>query len=185
MGAPCCIIGCFLCCLCTAWKFHKHKIPKFAAQRDITCRGISAGNQHFLQCRTSNAGLPSSVLREMVKWTGELVWCLIVVVSFLEWLHSSVEMRWGTMRESIDRSQLWASIRMPPGCLPIKVLQACPSVRRPWGTPRTHRRNYKTHLTWECLKIPPGWTGNSCRGRGMLGIPWLLCCQPRYLEENG
>ena len=56
----------------------------------------------------------------------------------------------------IKRSQLrWFGHlgRMPPGCLPLEVFQACPTGRIPWGRPRTRWRDYISFLAWEHLKI--------------------------------
>ncbi|KAI3375665.1 hypothetical protein L3Q82_003973 [Scortum barcoo] len=57
----------------------------------------------------------------------------------------------------IERSQLrWLGhlFRMPPGCLPREVFQACPTGRRPWGRPRTRWRDYVSRLAWERLGVP-------------------------------
>lgn len=46
-------------------------------------------------------------------------------------------------------------VRKPPRLLPVEVLWACPSERRPWGRPRTRRRDYISWLTWERLSVLP------------------------------
>ncbi|TWW79900.1 hypothetical protein D4764_10G0009300 [Takifugu flavidus] len=58
----------------------------------------------------------------------------------------------------VERSQMrWLGhlVRMPPGCLPGEVFRACPSGRRPPGSPRTRWRDYVSRLVWERLGIPP------------------------------
>ncbi|CAM4603447.1 unnamed protein product [Leuciscus chuanchicus] len=58
----------------------------------------------------------------------------------------------------IERGQLrWLGhlFRMPPGRLPGKVFQACPTGRRPRGRPRTRWRDYVSRLAWERLSVPP------------------------------
>ncbi len=57
----------------------------------------------------------------------------------------------------IKRSQLrWFRhlARVPPGRLPLEVFRARPTGRRPQGRPRTHWRDYISHLAWERFKIP-------------------------------
>ncbi len=44
---------------------------------------------------------------------------------------------------------------MPPRRLPLKVFRAHTTVRVPRGRPRTHWRDYLSHLAWERLGIPP------------------------------
>ena len=58
----------------------------------------------------------------------------------------------------IERSQMrWLGhlVRMPPGCLPVKVFQARPTGRRPRGRPRTRWRDYVSWLALERLGVPP------------------------------
>ncbi len=58
----------------------------------------------------------------------------------------------------IERGQLrWLGhlFRMPPGRLPGKVFQACPTGRRSRGRPRTRWRYYVSRLAWERLGVPP------------------------------
>lgn len=53
----------------------------------------------------------------------------------------------------VERSQLRFFrhlIRMPPVCLTLVVPEAHWTVRRSWGWPRTHWRDYLPHLAWEC-----------------------------------
>lgn len=45
-------------------------------------------------------------------------------------------------------------MRKPPGDLPMEVLQARPTGRRPWGGPRTRRRGYISRLAWEYVGVP-------------------------------
>jgi len=42
---------------------------------------------------------------------------------------------------------------MPPGRLPLEVLQASPTGRRARGRPRTRWRDYISQLAWERLGI--------------------------------
>uniref|UniRef100_A0A3B5B951 Carbonyl reductase [NADPH] 1-like n=1 Tax=Stegastes partitus TaxID=144197 RepID=A0A3B5B951_9TELE len=56
----------------------------------------------------------------------------------------------------VERSQLrWYGrlIWMPPERLPLEVFQTHPPGRRPWGRPRTRRRDYISRLAWERLGI--------------------------------
>ncbi|KAL6482675.1 hypothetical protein MHYP_G00075470 [Metynnis hypsauchen] len=56
-----------------------------------------------------------------------------------------------------EKSQLrWLGhlIRMPPGCLPLRVYQAQPTGTRPRGRPRTRWRDYISKLAWERLGVP-------------------------------
>ncbi|KAK3528563.1 hypothetical protein QTP70_002803 [Hemibagrus guttatus] len=58
----------------------------------------------------------------------------------------------------IERGQLkWLGhlFRMPPGCLPGEVFRACPTGKRPRGSPRTRWRDYVSRLAWERLGVPP------------------------------
>ncbi len=51
----------------------------------------------------------------------------------------------------VERSQLrWLRhlVRMPPGSLPLEVFRAYLIGRKPWGRPRTHWKNYISHLAW-------------------------------------
>ncbi|KAK3572407.1 hypothetical protein QTP86_032624 [Hemibagrus guttatus] len=43
---------------------------------------------------------------------------------------------------------------MPPGRLPGEVFRACPTGKRPRGTPRTRWRDYVSRLAWERLGVP-------------------------------
>lgn len=42
---------------------------------------------------------------------------------------------------------------MPPRCLPLEVVQACPTGQRPCGSPRTHWRNYISQQPLERLGV--------------------------------
>lgn len=56
----------------------------------------------------------------------------------------------------IERSRLrWFGhlIRMPPRCLPLEVVQSCPTGQRPCGSPRTHWRNYISQRALERLGV--------------------------------
>ena len=45
-------------------------------------------------------------------------------------------------------------VGMHPGRLSWEVFRACPSGRRPWGTPRTYWRDYISWLALERLGVP-------------------------------
>lgn len=56
----------------------------------------------------------------------------------------------------IERSRLrWFGhlIRIPPRCLPLEVVQACPTGQRPCGSPSTHWRNYISQQALERLGV--------------------------------
>ncbi len=56
----------------------------------------------------------------------------------------------------VERSQVrWFEhlVRMPPGHHPLEVFQAHPIGRRPRGRPKTHWRDYISHLAGERLWI--------------------------------
>lgn len=46
-------------------------------------------------------------------------------------------------------------IRTTAGLLPLELVQACQTGRRPRGRPGSHRRDYISLLGWERLGIPP------------------------------
>ena len=70
----------------------------------------------------------------------------------------------------LERSQLrWfghlVRIRMPLERLPRKVLEACPTRRRPRGRPRTRWRDYIDSLALDRLRIPQEEVANVARER--------------------
>ncbi|KAI3358475.1 hypothetical protein L3Q82_014705, partial [Scortum barcoo] len=67
-------------------------------------------------------------------------------------------------------------VRMLPVHLPLEVFQVHPTGKRPWGRPKTRWRDYKSHLPWECLGIPPKELERVLLERGMSGLPCSACC---------
>ena len=68
----------------------------------------------------------------------------------------------------VERSQLrWFGhlSRMPAGCLPREVYQACPTGKRPRGRPRIRWRNYISNLAEERLGIPEPELADAARER--------------------
>lgn len=56
----------------------------------------------------------------------------------------------------VERSQLRFRhlIRLPPGLLPLQLLWACQTYRRPRCRRRTRLRDCTSHLAWVCLGVP-------------------------------
>lgn len=73
---------------------------------------------------------------------------------------------------------------MPRGCFSVKLSLAHPTWRRPQGRPRTHLRDYISHVAWKHLRIPwKSWS--TWVGRGMSGLPCLLaCCHRHHCKQS-
>lgn len=57
----------------------------------------------------------------------------------------------------IKRSQLrWFGNLMPPGCLPLEVIWACPTGKMSQGILRIFWRDCASSVTWKHLGVPPG-----------------------------
>lgn len=56
----------------------------------------------------------------------------------------------------VKRSQMrwFGHLSGRPGGHPLLQVFWTHPTRRPWGRPRTHWRDYISHLDWECLRIP-------------------------------
>lgn len=84
----------------------------------------------------------------------------------------------------IERSQLlWQghSVRMLPGQLPLVLFQANPTGREPWNRPRTHWRDYRSHLVWKRFVIPQQKL-ESTFGGGILGLKNLDVMNTKHSE---
>jgi len=81
----------------------------------------------------------------------------------------------GTGLEKWSGKLLVDLVRMPPCSLHLEVFRAQLTGRRPQEGPRTHWREYTSHLAWEHLWIPQRRWRDSL-GRGTSGFSSWSCC---------